>query len=117
MTERQESAANRSKPGCKTVAVFLLLIAVGCARTPQVIDDPDVYKSVDALWTAMTARKPELLEQVAVRLQKQHEERRLSAQGHARLLQIIARGRAQQWDDGLVQLRALIKAQRPPQAD
>lgn len=88
------------------------LALAGCAGPPQVVDDPDCFKEVDALYTAVTSKDAKLLDACAQRLEKLKAAGKLSAPGYAALEKIIARARAGEWRPAAEDLTAFMKGQR-----
>jgi hypothetical protein len=90
----------------------LALANAGC-RPPQVLGDDDCFSTVDALWTAVTARSPHLLESTAADLRRLRDAGQLSPDGHDALDAIVIKARAGQWEPAALELRAFIQGQRP----
>ena len=91
--------------------VVSLSVGAGCARTPQFGDDG--LKAADALWTAVTARRPDLVEQTAAEVESLHAHQKLSDEASASLSRVISSARARQWAEARAELKSLIRAQRP----
>src|SRR4029079_7788701 len=92
--------------------VALACLMLGGCSPPQVLDDEECFSTVDALWTAVTARSPELLDQTAADLQHLRDDGRLSAEGHAALAKIIGQARAGEWEPAAKRLKTFIQGQR-----
>jgi hypothetical protein len=90
----------------------LCLFVCGCGSTPQVLDDEETYSTVDALWTAVTSKRTDLVDKTAARLASLHAEGKLSKEGLAALEQIIAQTRNNEWMPAAQDLKAFIQAQR-----
>src|SRR5207247_2125629 len=93
--------SNRAKI---TVPVIALLIAVAAVwfwssrrPPPQLPPSEEVFKTVDALFTAVTAHDPERLSACEQRLKAYNERGELSAPAWKRLQTIIANSHAGQW--------------------
>lgn len=91
-----------------------LLLCVGCGGPPQVLGDEECFKTLDALWTAVTARSPELLEQTATDLSRLHTTGKLSDAGHHELEEMIKKARAKEWETAARNLKVFIQGQRKP---
>jgi hypothetical protein len=91
-----------------------LLLAAGCG-TPQVAGDPDCFKEVDALYTAVTSKNAKLLGESEARLRKLHAAGKLSDAGLRALEPIIARARGGDWRPAAEELYVFMRAQRGPQ--
>ena len=84
----------------------------GCGGPPQVLDDEECFKTVDALWTAVTARKLDLVENTAADLTRLKGEGKLSADGLAALTGIVEQARKKEWEPAAKKLKAFIQGQR-----
>jgi hypothetical protein len=92
-------------------AAGLSLLIAGCSP-PQVLDDEECFSTVDALWTAVTARSPELLEQTTGDLARLREAGSLSEEGHTALKTIIDEARSGDWEPAAKRLKTFIQGQR-----
>ena len=99
---------------CSTTLLLtaLLLTAGGCGGPPQVVANEECFSAVDALWTAVTSKRSDLVEQTATELDRLQTEGSLSDEGHARLAEIIEVARAEKWQDAAVTLKAFMLGQR-----
>ncbi|MCY2964010.1 MAG: hypothetical protein NT069_10265, partial [Planctomycetota bacterium] len=77
-----------------SVICLIALGASGCGKPPQVLGDDECFKTVDALWTAITARSPELLEKSSAELKRLHDARQLSEEGFVALEKIAAKAKS-----------------------
>lgn len=93
------------------VSAVALSLSAGCS-TPQVLADEDCFTAVDALWTAVTARSPELVEKVAAELQRLRGAEKLSPEGYQALESVVKKARSVQWEPAARELKAFIQAQR-----
>lgn len=91
-----------------------LAIAVGGCAPTQVLGDPETFKALDALWTAVTSRKTELVNQVDKELDRLASAGKLSSEGRAELRTISDTALKGQWESAAQSLRTFIKGQRPP---
>jgi len=94
------------------LVVVCLSAAYGCGRTPQVGDE-ECLKAADALWTAVTARRSDLLEASADRIGQLHDSARLPQDAFDRLSPVIETARAGRWAEARASLKAFIRGQRP----
>jgi hypothetical protein len=74
--------------------------------------DEEVVKTVDALFTAVTARDEQLLGQCEQRLHAHKETGKLPADASAYLAGVIQRARAGRWEPAAERLYRFMKAQR-----
>ncbi|MGE5191932.1 MAG: hypothetical protein ACM3U2_05475 [Deltaproteobacteria bacterium] len=101
----------RRLPSRLLLVAMTCLIAGGCSP-PQVLDDDECFSTVDALWTAVTAHSPDLLEQTAADLDRLRDEERLSEEGYAALEKIMDQARAGDWEHAAKRLKTFIQGQR-----
>ena len=94
------------------VGWLLLLSLTGCGRTPQVVDNDECFHAVDALWTAVTSKRTELLEQTATELDRLHTAGSLSQAGHRALTAIIRDARSKEWTKSATNLKHFMQGQR-----
>ncbi len=108
----------------------LLLLAVGIGGVllvgllvmlwsgpPQMGADEEVFRSVDALFTAVTARDEKLLGQCEQRLHAQRDAGKMPTEAGEYLDEVIARARSGKWETAAERLYEFMKAQRREGAD
>jgi hypothetical protein len=81
-------------------------------RPPQMGPDDEVFRTVDALYTAVTARQEKLLAQCEARLQAQKTEGKLPPSAAIYLDNIIATARAGHWQPAAEKLHTFMATQR-----
>ncbi len=97
----------------KTLALLVVLISSqGCGRPPQVVDDEECFSAVEGLWTAVTTKRSDLLEQSATELDRLHTAGKLSEEGHHVLDEIIQSARDEAWQPAAQSLKAFMLGQR-----
>lgn len=89
-----------------------MLSLVGCHRVPQVVNDDAVYKELDALYTAVTSKRRNLLDDCRERLTKLHTEGRLSDAGFTEVSAIVKVAENNEWSTAAQQLYDFMRAQR-----
>jgi hypothetical protein len=97
------------------IAFVLFLSALslgGCSRPPQIVDSEECLAATDALWTAVTSKRNELLVQADRQIQQLHQQATLGDQAFNELQSIVSQARAGQWDDAVKDLKWFIKGQR-----
>jgi hypothetical protein len=108
------------------MAILGMLIVASVARIwlayrspPQLPPDGEVYKSVDALFTAVTSRDEQRLAACEQRLKSYHSRALLPDPAWQRLSGVIATARAGHWDTAAHRLYDFIQGQRreSPPAD
>jgi outer membrane protein assembly factor BamD (BamD/ComL family) len=92
-----------------TAAVLLIVLLAGCG--PSAVNSPEAERSVDALYTAVTSRRPELLDQCEQRLQQLLTEEKLTQTAHEELAEIIQQARQGEWQAAAETLDSFIRNQ------
>jgi hypothetical protein len=90
----------------------LVIMLRGWLPGPQMKPDPDVFKSVDALFTAVTSQNAQRLDECKGRLQVYRDEGRLPADSADRLDDVIRRAESGSWDSAAKRLYGFIERQR-----
>jgi hypothetical protein len=97
-----------------TTAVVLVLVAgwvFGWGRMPQMGADEETFRSVDALFTAVTARDEKLLGQCEQRLQVLRATEKLPADAAHYLDGVVEQARTGRWENAARQLYDFMKKQ------
>ncbi|MBX9789190.1 MAG: hypothetical protein K2Y37_09775 [Pirellulales bacterium] len=89
-----------------------LLAFAGCSKPPQIVADEEAMTAVDALWTAVTSRRLELIDQSEARLRQLRDESHLNAEAFENLEGIVGKARAEDWDGAVKDLKWFIQGQR-----
>jgi len=89
-----------------------LLALSGCSKPPQIVADEEAMTAVDGLWTAVTSRKPELLDNSAARLRELRDGSHLSAEAFESLEAVLGKARSEDWDGAVKDLKWFIQGQR-----
>jgi len=97
---------------CCAAIVLLAVMLGGCHSYPQVIEDPAVYKELDALYTAVTTKRRDLLDGCEGRLKELHSAGKLSDAGFAEVNEVIAEATSNSWSDAAQHLYDFMRAQR-----
>lgn len=84
----------------------------GCGRPPQVVDNEECFAAVEALWTAVTSKRTDLLEQTATEISRLHTSGTLSDSGHAELDRIVELARKTEWKPAAEDLKKFMLGQR-----
>ena len=90
----------------------LLLSVVGCAGPPELESDEAIL-TTDALYTAITSRRTELLDDSEGRLKKLRDDGQLSGKAFEALADIIQQARSGDWQDAAEDLDSFIRHQPP----
>jgi len=93
------------------LVVGLLLVPVGC-RQPQVLNNDDAFRQLDALWTAISARRPEMIRQCRDGLTQLHRDQKLSDAGWKVVEGILTQAEQGDWTNAALRLKKLIRGQR-----
>ena len=97
--------------GILTIAGLVLLV-FSLRPPPQMGPDDDVFKTVDALFTAVTARDEKLLGECEQRLHAYKDAGKLPSKSSAVLDDIIRRARAGRWETAAERLYEFMRAQK-----
>jgi hypothetical protein len=92
--------------------IVLVIWLFGWGGPPPLQGDREAAKTVDALFTAVTARDLNLLLQCQQRLRAQREAGNLGAAALAYLEDIIGEARGDHWDSAAERLFEFMRAQR-----
>jgi hypothetical protein len=98
------------------LAALAVVALQGCGRPPQIGPDEETFREVDALFTAVTARRPDLVDQCAQRLQTQRDRGKLPAKAHEELGRVIDRAKDGKWESAAERLYAFMQGQERPAA-
>jgi hypothetical protein len=93
------------------IAAVVLVIA-GCGGPAQIGPDEDCFKAVDALYTAVTARNPKLLDQCEQHLQGLKTAGKLPEAAFNSLSAIVRKARDGKWQPAAEDLSDFMKGQR-----
>ena len=95
---------------------FLIALAflpmLGCGGAAQIGGDDDSRAAVDALYTAVTSRRAELLEKSTTRIEVLHTEGKFPDGAYYSLQAITSRAKKGEWEKAARDLYGFIKAQR-----
>lgn len=109
----------RSVIGVVILAVLAIVVGVyffGFGKPPQMGPDEEVFRAVDALYTAVTARNDKLLGECEKRLQGLKNAGKLPATAADYLDGVIATGRAGNWQAAAERLYDFMKNQQRQRA-
>lgn len=84
-------------------------LVVGCSPSIS-IESPDAVRSIDALYTAVTSRRLDLVDETEIRIHSHHASGKLSADAHQHLKDIIATARRGEWQTAAEALDQLIRS-------
>jgi hypothetical protein len=93
-------------------AILAVVALVAWARTPQLGTDEEVFRTVDALFTAVTARDEKLLSQCEQRLKAHRAAGKLPASAGDALDRVVAKARAGSWESAAERLYDFMKSQK-----
>jgi hypothetical protein len=106
----RERAVLLGLAGAAVVGVTAIIL--GLRPPPQMGPDRDVFMTVDALFTAVTARDVGRLADCAGRLRAYRESGRLPSVAADELDSIIAKAQSGSWDKAAIRLYEFMKGQR-----
>ncbi len=100
----------------KTLCLISLVLISGLSMsgcsTPQVLGNEEVYTSLDALWTAVTSRNLDRVQEVTNELIRLRDEGGLSKEGWGAIEPILQQAFAEKWEPAARSLKKFIGAQR-----
>ncbi len=103
---------NRPAHRIRLVILLLLSLIIGCGRPAQMGPSDEVMSAVDALYTAISSRRVELLDKSAARIEGLHSSKELPDAAHRQLKSYIDEARQGQWDPAIRKLHEFIRGQR-----
>ncbi len=89
-----------------------LLLFAGCARPAQIGADESVFGEVDALYTAVTSKRPDLLQQSFHRLTELHESGKVPDAAFQQLSGIRDQAERDEWRPAAEKLWHFMRGQR-----
>jgi len=95
-----------------TLFVPLTICLAGCGKPAQIGNDPECFRTVDALYTAVTSRRPPLLEQCAVNIEKLRAADKIRDAAYAELSGIVERARGGDWKPAAERLHWFMRGQK-----
>ncbi len=90
----------------------LALALAGCGGPSQLGSDEDALKAVDALYTAVSTRRIDLLDGCAARIDELHSTGKLPDGAFNQLKPLIAEARSGKWETSLRKLYDFMRGQR-----
>jgi hypothetical protein len=95
----------------KILSSSLLLALGGCGGPPQIGDNKEAFKTVDALYTAVGLRDAKLISQCEEKLKVLHDTGSLPAGASNSLNSIIAEAKDAKWEQSMERLTVFIEGQ------
>lgn len=86
----------------------------GCTPVPQVLDSEKVFGELDALYTAVTSKRTNLLNDCRARLTKLHDAKELSDAGFDEVTAIMDLCDDEEWSTAAERLFKFMRGQRKP---
>jgi len=96
----------------RVAAIVLVLGIAGCGVPAQIGPDPEVFKTIDALYTAVSLRDPNLVDSCLERLKDYREGGKLPDDAFLALEAMIEEGKGGAWEDAQTQLNRFMQGQR-----
>ena len=90
----------------------MILALIGCGGPAQIGSDEEALKAVDALYTAVSTRRIELLDDCAARIEELHSTNKLPDAAFNQQKPLIAEARSGQWQTSLRKLYDFMRGQR-----
>ena len=102
-----------NRVGVFTLAFFFLALGCGgCGGPPQIGEDRDTFKTVDALYTAVSLRDLKLVGQCETKLKELRDASRIPEGAFSSLGSIISEARDGKWEPALEHLSTFMEGQR-----
>lgn len=92
--------------------ILLALAIVGCGSPAQIGPDPEVFKTVDALYTAVSLRDPELVDPCLERLKEHRDAGKLPEDALLALEAMIEQGKGGAWENAQTRLARFMQGQQ-----
>lgn len=94
------------------LCIWSLMAFAGCNRVPQVLSDEAVFGELDALYTAVTTKRPDLLKECQRRIANLHDEKRMSDAGYKEVQAIVTLSEQNKWSSAAQRLYDFMRGQR-----
>jgi hypothetical protein len=95
--------------------VIWTLLLTGCGRPAQIGASDETMAAVDALYTAISAKRPDLLDKSAARIEELRASGELADDAYRQLKTFIDESRSGKWQDAVRKLHDFIRGQRRAQ--
>ena len=92
--------------------VFLALAIVGCGGPAQIGAEPETFKAIDALYTAVSLREVKLVDQCQETLKGLHDSGKLGDDPFNSLEAMITEAKGGAWEDAQTRLSHFMQGQR-----
>jgi len=94
------------------VIVLSLTALPGCFAPPQMGPDREAFRTVDALYTAVSLREPAQLDRCSADLARLRGSGKLPGSAHDRLASIVAEAKGGGWESAQTRLKDFMLGQR-----
>jgi hypothetical protein len=92
-------------------STLLILALGGCGGPPQIGENKEAFKTVDALYTAVGLRDAKLIAQCEAKLKGLHDAGSLPAGASSSLSSIIAEAKDAKWERSMERLTVFMEGQ------
>ena len=103
----------KTHPVALGILLFIMWMALGCQRTPQMGGREECMTAADALWTAVNLKHSEFLDRSEAEIVRLHTAGVMPSDAYESLSTIIATARQGQWPDARAELKRFLRDQRP----
>lgn len=111
-SSREKKSVRASVAAAAVCALVITAAYWSWTSTPQLAPSDEVYASVDALFTAVTARRAELVAQCETELASLQREGKIPQPAWQRLSRAIALAKSENWEPAAKDLYRFIERQR-----
>lgn len=98
--------------GAAMCLALCLAPLAGCGDTPQLGGDDDCLAAADALWTAIGAKRADLVDQSAREIDRLHTAAKMNDEAFDALSAVVVTARAGEWSDARAALKSFVQGQR-----
>lgn len=96
----------------RAAAIILILTIAGCGAPAQIGPDPEVFKTIDALYTAVSLREPKLVDDCLEALASHRQAGKLPDDAFSSLEAMVDDAKGGAWENAQTRLSRFMQGQR-----